>query len=282
MLATLLAPISWGTTYLTVTELLPAGRPLLVASARVLPAGIVLLLIGRARSNWRPRGRQWGQTFALSLCYYALFFPLLIVGVYRLPGGVAATVSGVQPLIVALVGLILVGIIPRRIDLIVGVVAAIGVAMVVLQPAAGLDTLGVVAAIAATSAFAVGIVLNKKFPTPSNRLADAGWQMLLAGAILVPLTLMFEGLPSSLTSVHLLAFAYLSLVVTAMAYLLWMNGVRKLPAAAPPLLNIAVPVTAALMGWIVLGQTFLPLQLLGLVLSLGAIAYGAVIGSRRA
>lgn len=278
MLATLIAPVSWGTTYVTVTELLPPGRPLLVASVRVVPAGIVLLLVGRARSGWRPRGRQWGQTIALALCYYALFFPLLIVGVYRLPGGVAAAVSGVQPLTVALVGLLLVGIVPRRIDLFVGVVAAVGVAMVVLQPNAGLDAIGVVAAIAATVSFAVGIVLNKKFPAPENRLSDAGWQMILAGVLLVPLTLAVEGLPDSVTPLNLAAFAYLSLVVTAVAYLLWMNGVRKLPAAAPPLLNIAVPVTAAILGWIVLDQTFLPLQLLGLVLSLGAIAYGALLG----
>ncbi len=216
---------------------------------------------------------------ALSLCYYAVFFPLLIVGIYRLPGGVAATVSGAQPLIVALVGLVLVGIVPRRIDLMVGVVAAVGVGMVVLQPAAGLDALGVAAAIAATASFAVGMVLNKKFPVPENRLADAGWQMILAGVVLVPLTLVLEGLPPSVTRVNLMAFAYLSLVVTAIAYLLWMNGVRKLPAAAPPLLNIAVPVTAAILGWVILDQTFLPLQLVGLALSLGAIAYGAVVGA---
>ncbi len=44
--ATLLAPITWGTTYVAVTELLPAGRPLLVATVRVVPAGLALLAIG--------------------------------------------------------------------------------------------------------------------------------------------------------------------------------------------------------------------------------------------
>ena len=36
---TVLAPIVWGTTYVTVTELLPPGRPLLVAAARSCPPG---------------------------------------------------------------------------------------------------------------------------------------------------------------------------------------------------------------------------------------------------
>ena len=45
--ATVLAPIAWGTTYVTVTQLLPAGRPLLVAAMRVLPAGVLLVAAGR-------------------------------------------------------------------------------------------------------------------------------------------------------------------------------------------------------------------------------------------
>ena len=46
-------------------------------------------------------------------------------------------------------------------------------------------------------------------------------------------------------------------------------------------LKIAPPVTAALLGWIILDQTFTPVQMLGLTLSLGAIAYGALVGTRR-
>ena len=45
--ATGLAPAIWGTTYLTTTQLLPAGRPLLAAVLRALPAGLVLIAITR-------------------------------------------------------------------------------------------------------------------------------------------------------------------------------------------------------------------------------------------
>ena len=38
-LRTALAPIWWGTTYVVVAELLPAGRPMFVAAVRVIPAG---------------------------------------------------------------------------------------------------------------------------------------------------------------------------------------------------------------------------------------------------
>ena len=100
-MATLLAPISWGTTYLTVTELLPDGRPLLVSAMRVLPAGVVLIVASVFGLRWRPRGAEWGRTALLAVFNFGLFFPLLAVAVYRLPGGVAAAGGGLQPLLVA-------------------------------------------------------------------------------------------------------------------------------------------------------------------------------------
>jgi len=278
VLATLLAPILWGTTFITVTEFLPPGRPLLVAAARVVPAGIALLALGALSPGWRPD--SWRRTLVLSLCYYGLFFPFLIVAVYRLPGGVAAATSGVQPLMVALIALIVSGARATRIDIVVGIVAAIGVTMVVIQPDAGFDVIGVSAGLAAQACFSAGVVLTKKYPTPPNRLADTGWQMVIAGVILVPLVLIFEGLPESITATNLVAFAYLSLVVTGAAFLLWMNGVRKLPPTAPPLLNAAVPVTATILGWVILDQTMSPIQLIGLIVAFGTISYGAVIGAR--
>src|SRR3954464_2790296 len=101
VLLTVVAPCLWGTTYVTVTELLPAGRPLFVAAMRVLPAGLLLVLLGRLSSPWRPRGAEWRTIIVLGVCNFALFFPLLIGAVYRLPGGVAAAAGGVQPLLVA-------------------------------------------------------------------------------------------------------------------------------------------------------------------------------------
>ncbi|QXC62792.1 DMT family transporter [Aquihabitans sp. G128] len=97
--------------------------------------------------------------------------------------------------------------------------------------------------------------------------------MLLGPALLV------EGAPPALTGTSVAGFAYLSLAATALAYVLWFQGIRRLPAAAPPLLGLAAPVTGAAIGWAVLGQDLSPLQLLGFALALGSIAYGATLGT---
>jgi probable blue pigment (indigoidine) exporter len=280
--ATVLAPIAWGSTYVTVTELLPDGRPLLVAAVRIAPAGLALVAAGALVSRWRPRGGEWWRTGLLALFNFGLFFPLLAVAVYRLPGGVAAAAGGLQPLLVAGLTASLSRRPPRARDVAIGCVAALGVALVVVRPGAGIDAVGVLAAVAANVSFAVGVVLTKRFPTPPNRLASTGWQLLLGGLVLVPLAGLVEGGLPALTGRNVAGFAYLSLVGTALAFVLWFTGIRRLPAAAPPLLGLAAPVTGAALGWALLGESLSPLQLTGFVVTLGAIAYGASLGSTSA
>lgn len=57
VLLTALAPVSWGTTYAVTTEFLPADRPLFTGLMRALPAGLLLLALGRVL----PRGVWWGR-----------------------------------------------------------------------------------------------------------------------------------------------------------------------------------------------------------------------------
>lgn len=277
-LSTVLAPVAWGTTYVTITQFLPAGRPLLVAAMRVVPSGVVLLIVGSFASRWRPKGAEWWRTGVLAVFNFGIFFPLLAAAVYRLPGGVAAAVGGLQPLLVAALSRLVTGQRPRPIPLTIGCVAALGVALVVIHPGAHLDPVGICLALAANLSFAIGVVLTKRFPTPTNRVAATGWQLLMGGVILVPLTAMMEGSPPSLTAGNIAGFAYLSIIGTAVAFVLWFKGIRRLPSAAPPLLGLAGPITGAALGWVILGQSLSPLQLLGFVVTITAVAYGAVLG----
>jgi probable blue pigment (indigoidine) exporter len=159
-------------------------------------------------------------------------------------------------------------------------VAVVGVALVVLRPGAAFDPIGVLAAIAANIAFALGVVLARRFLAPGNRLAWTGWQLLFSTAMLARLTLIVEGVPA-LAARAFGGIAYLSLFGTAVAFVLWFGGIRRLPLVAQPLLGLLAPVTGAVLGWVLLGQALAPSQLVGFVVTLSAVAYGAINSQRR-
>lgn len=272
LLLTSLAPISWGTTYLVTTELLPAGHPLLAGLLRSLPAGLVALALGRALP---PRG-WWLKSLALGILNIGAFFPLLFLAAERLPGGVAAAVAGVQPLIILGLGALVLRDRIRPLTAAAAAVGAGGVALVVLGPAAELDIVGILAAVGGVTATALGMILTKRWGRPAGvgPVAYAGWQLTAGGIFLLPLTLAFEGLPSSIDVGAILGYLWLGTVGGLLAYTLWFRGIQELPVIAPGLLALLSPVVATTLGTLLAGETFTPVQALGLSLVLGALVTG--------
>jgi len=52
---------------------------------------------------------------------------------------------------------------------------------------------------------------------------------------------------------------------------MWLRGIGRLPAGRISFLGLLSPVVAATVGWLVLGQSLGPAQLLGTALALGAL-----------
>jgi len=264
---TAVGPATWGTTYLVTTELLPPGRPLLAATVRALPIGLLMVALGRRL----PRGVWWWRAFVLGALNIGVFFALLFFAAYRLPGGVAATLGAVQPLVVAAISVPLLGARLRRWTLVVGVTGILGVSLLVLRGPAALDGPGLVAGLAATGSMAVGVVLTKRWGRPVSLLGFTGWQLSAGGLLLLPLALLVEGLPTTVSGTNVAGFAYLAIVNTALGYALWLRGIEHLPATNASFLALMSPVVATVAGWVALGQSLSVWQLLGMALALGSL-----------
>ncbi|WP_405017371.1 EamA family transporter [Kitasatospora sp. NBC_00070] len=275
---TALAPLAWGSTYLVTTEYLPPDRPLLTATLRALPAGLVLLAVTRRL----PKGGWWWKVALLGALNIGLFLALLFVAAYRLPGGVAGVLGAVQPLLAAGLAIPLLGERPGGRALLAGLAGVFGVALVVLKATARLDTIGVLAGLAGAGTMAVGTVLTKRWGRPEGvgPLAMTGWQLTAGGLLLLPVALAAEGMPPALTGTNLLGYLYLAVPNTLVAYWLWFRGIGKLPASSVAFLGLLSPVSATAIGWIALGQALTPLQLLGMAIALGSTAAGALFGTR--
>jgi probable blue pigment (indigoidine) exporter len=262
-----LAPTVWGSTYLVTTEFLPPGRPLLTATLRALPVGLLLTL----RARELPSGAWWWRSAVLGVLNIGAFFALLFVAAYRLPGGVAATAGAIQPLVVAGLAWLLLGEAARPVTAIAGATGIAGVGLLVLGPEAALDTVGVAAAVAGTLSMASGVVLTKRWQRPTRLLTATGWQLTAGGLALLPVALLVEGPPPALTVANLGGYAWLGIVGTGAAYAVWFRGIDRLPVGAVAFLGLLSPLVATLLGWIVLDQHLTVTQLAGVGLVLAAI-----------
>lgn len=267
LLLTALAPAIWGSTYVVTTLMLPADYPLTVAMLRALPAGILLLLAVRQL----PQGIWWLRAFILGALNFSVFWALLFVAAYRLPGGVAATLGAIQPLVVILLARTLLGSPIRSLSVVAALSGLAGVALLVLTPKAALDPVGIAAGLASAASMALGTVLSRRWQPPVSALTFTSWQLTAGGILLLPVSLLAEPALPPLTALNVTGLAYLGLVGAALTYVLWFRGVAKLEPAVVSSLGFLSPISAVLLGWGVLGQRLSAAQLAGMAIVVASV-----------
>ncbi|MFV1464315.1 MULTISPECIES: EamA family transporter [unclassified Phaeobacter] len=270
LILTALAPVIWGSSYIVTTTLLPGQSPLLVALLRALPAGLLLMLMVRQLPplSWVPR------LLVLGALNFSIFWSLLFVAAYRLPGGVAATLGAVQPLVVVFLSALMLKTPVRTAAVLAAALSILGVALLVLTPSAQLDGIGVLAGLAGAIAMAAGVVLSRKWQPPVSLLTFTAWQLTAGGLLLIPATLW--SLPSlpQLSAENLLGLAYMSLIGGAATYVLWFRGIARLEPSVVSLLGVLSPLSAVVLGWVFLGEVLTAKQAIGAGLALFSLWLG--------
>lgn len=270
ILLTALGPAMWGLTYMITTKFLPPGYPLTVATIRALPAGLILILVLRQL----PSGAWWWKVFVLGALNFTIFFSMLFVAAYRLPGGVAATVGAIQPLVVIVLSRFVLGAPLKLVSIAAAIAGVVGVGLLVLTPKAALDWIGIAAGLFGASAMSVGIVLTRRWRPPVSALTFTAWQMTAGGLLLVPIAMAFEPALPPLPFSSIAALAFLGVISGALAYVLWFRGIGILGANATTPLGLLSPVVAVLVGWLAMHEQMSLPQWLGILVVLASVWVG--------
>lgn len=200
----------------------------------------------------------------LSALNIACFQALLFVAAYRLPGGLAAVVGAIQPLLVMGGSWAIDGRRPARLATLASVLGIAGMAALLLSPGSTWDAIGIAAALAGAASMAAGTYLAKRWQSDVPVLAFTGWQLLAGAAMLMPVAWLVDPPLPSLGATELIAYAYLSLVGAAFAYAFWFRGIARLSTVAVSSLGLLSPLMAVILGWVLLGQTLTGTALVGL------------------
>ena len=266
---TAVPPVVWGSTYAVSQLWLPPDRPLFAATARVLPAGLLLLLWVRRL----PRGRWWGRSVVLGGLNHGLFFGLLYLAAFRLPSGLASTLTALSPLVVMGAAYLVIGERQARVTLVAALVGVAGVVALVWQNdrAGTVDAVGVAAALGAVASSALGFVLVKRWSPPDDVLVTTSWQLVAGGLLLLPVAAVVEGAPPALDGSAVGALLYLGLVGSALGYVLWFRGLTLMDAGAVAVVGLVNPVVGTALGVLLLAEPFGPVHLAAVTVTLGSV-----------
>ncbi|WP_435737660.1 DMT family transporter [Cellulosimicrobium sp. PMB13] len=263
-----IGPVAFGSTYFVTHEFLPGDTPLWGSAMRALPAGVVLLLIARRL----PRGRWWWRSAVLGTLNMGLFFCLVYVAAQLLPSSVAASLMSLSPFAIAGAAWLLVRERPTARVAFAAVLGGAGVLLIVGTATGALDGWGVAASVASMVLSSIGAVLMKRWDDGTPVLTVTAWQLVVGGIELVVAAAVVEGAPPSVTPTEAAAFAYVSLVATALGFVCWFSGFRHLPAGAVGVIGLLNPVTGVALGVAVGGEALTVTQALGIGLVLSSIA----------
>lgn len=254
----------------------PSASSWSVGALRLLLAVAVLVAVARWQDG---RGRTWGlvprRDSLLAGAGQATFQVTFLTAVELTGVAVATLVAiGSAPLIT--------GLLTRSVSrrwVAATVLALLGLALLVSGSVAPLSRTGLALALGAGLAYAVYTTASSRLTAhaPPASVTAAGF--VVAAALLAPALLVTDSSwVASAAGAGLLV--YLALVATAVAYLLFVTGLRVVPAASAQTLGLTEPVVATALGVLVLGEALRPVGLLGAVLVLAGLAVLA-LGARR-
>ncbi|MEQ9881435.1 EamA family transporter [Pectobacterium brasiliense] len=267
VILTALAPAIWGSTYIVTSEILPPDRPFTAALIRVLPAGLLLLLFTRRF----PARQDWWRVLVLSALNIGVFQALLFVAAYRLPGGLAAVLGAIQPLLVMVLVWAVDHRAPRLATLWSAIIGVAGMAILLLSPQTTFEPVGIAAALLGAVCMATGVWLTRRWQLDLPVLPLTGWQLFLGGLMLAPVAWIADAPLPALTLPQWAAYSYLCLAGAVLAYGLWFRGVSRLPTVAVASLGLLSPLTAVVLGWALLSQSMTGTAFLGLAIVLASV-----------
>ena len=277
----------WGSAFVAIKAGLADIPPVLFAAIRYDIAGVLMFAYAiLAVEQWRPRNREdWAAVTVGAVFLIAGYHVFLFVGEQGTTSAAAAVIVSLSPVLTT--GFARLFLPQERLTFagIAGMaLGLVGVGILVSPDPANLLTEDVVSSVlvfGAALSFALGSVLTRWLDADLPIETMEAWSMV-GGAMLMhglALTLPGESLAAITWSPRaLLALGYLSVVASAIGFLIYFDLLERLGPIEINLVSYLAPVVAAVVGVALLGEVIDVSTAIGFVL----IASGFALLKRRA
>ena len=269
-----LLSILWGGSFFFNGVVLKELPPFTLVFLRVALATLMLLpLLWFYRIRFPAGLSGWKPFVAIGLFNNVLPFSLIVVGQTFIPSGLASILNATTPLFTVAV-MTAAGEEKLQARRIAGVVVGL-IGVIILQSDGFMlergQGLGILLCLTAALSYGVSALVARRLPSDVPPLGAATFQMLVSTAMMIVVAGVVERpwqlpMPGPTTWLAVIGLAALS---TALAYIVFFQILRSSGATNVMLVTLLIPVTAILLGVLVLGET----------ISLREIVGALVIGS---
>ena len=278
----------WGGSFFFAEVALMELPPLTVVLARLALAAPALLVLVFASGRRLPSSiAAWRPFVVMGLANNVVPMCLIVAGQTQIAGGLAAVLNATTPLFTVLLAHLWTADEKLTAPKLLGVLAGFGGVVVMIGPLAGLDwnLAAQGAVLAAALSYALAGIYGRRLRATPPLIAATG-QVTAAAVLLLPLTLLLEQ-PWTLAAPGLAtwgALAGISLLSTALAYILYFRILATAGASNLLLVTFLIPVSAILLTSVFLGEQLAPSQLAGMALIALGLAFidGRLLAGRRA
>jgi drug/metabolite transporter (DMT)-like permease len=259
-----LTSLLWGTTWIGSKIGIGTGvHPIFFSSVRQLLGGACFLLyfLVRGQAVW-PTARQWGYLVLMACVLFVCSNGLTTWGLKYINSGLGAIIGAIAPLFVAIIDWFLgKADRPNAISVVGLVLGFLGVGLVFYEHAANFYNanfaMGIGLSLAGTFTWSLGtVILSRKKALHLNQYYSLGWQMFLAGVLLLLVSLL-GGVTTPVaqfTPKLWLALAWMVTMGSILAFGAFLYTIRHLPTTLASVYAYINPIVAVLLGHFLLGE----------------------------
>ncbi|MDE1993677.1 MAG: DMT family transporter [Rhizobiaceae bacterium] len=276
--------VLWGGSFLFNGILVRELPPFTIVTARVALAAIALNIIVRLMGQAMPRdGRIWAAFFGMGLLNNAIPFLLIVWGQTHIASGLASILNATTPLFAVVVAHVLTADEKMTGNRLLGVVVGFAGVALMIGPAVlsslGSNVLPQLAVLGAAFSYSLAGIFGRRFRRMGLApIIPAAGQVTASTILLLPIALIADrpwtlAIPSGETWA---ALAGLALLSTAIAYVLFFRILATAGATNLMLVTFLIPVSAILLGAMILGEQLQMKHFIGMAMI--AIGLAAIDG----
>jgi drug/metabolite transporter (DMT)-like permease len=268
----LLAVLSvlWGGSFFFAGVSLRELPPLTVVFLRVALAAIILLpVLWIYRIRFPARLLDWKPFLALALLNNVLPFSLIVIGQTYIPSGLASVLNATTPLFTVLV-MATAGDEKLHLRRVAGVIVGLIGVMILHGPSLDFEagqSVGIMLCLTAAFSYGLAALYARRKLLDSPPLATAAFQLMASGLVMAVVAAAVERpwqlpAPGAATWLAIIGSAALS---TALAYIIFFRILRRAGSTNVMLVTLLIPVTAILLGVLVLGEAVSLREIVGAI-----------------